>query len=70
MSQTRVEYRPLPERPVPGEMRTPELVTEFASLKVWFAVNETDRPIPAGRAHHNRLKLVVDELRNRGALDR
>lgn len=51
------------------EMRSPELVREFADLKVWFAVHEVTGPIPEGNAKHRRLGAVVDELRVRGLLD-
>ena len=50
-------------------MRTPELVREFATLKVWFAVHEVSRLTPAGNMKHQRLAVVVTELRHRGVLD-
>lgn len=45
-------------------MSTPQLVREFAALKVASAVSEE-----FGETQHNRLGDVVRELRNRGALD-
>lgn len=48
---------------------TPQLVREFAELKVWFAVNEVTGPVVAGNAKHRRLCAVVDELRKRSVLD-
>ena len=51
------------------DMRTPDLVREFADLKAWFAVNETTGRTPEGNAKHVRLGKVVDELRARGGLD-
>jgi hypothetical protein len=50
-------------------MRTPELVREFAELKVWFATHEITGPIREGDAKHHRLGAVVNELRSRGVLD-
>ena len=52
------------------ELTTAQLVREFAELKVWFAVHEVSGRAPGGDARHRRLGRVVDELRNRGALDR
>ena len=46
----------------------PNLVQEFASLKVWFATHEVTGKHPDGGRKHRRLCDVVDELRRRGAL--
>lgn len=54
---------------LPWNMRTQELVREFAQLKVWFAVYETAGPTVAGNAKHARLKDIVDEMRKRAVLD-
>lgn len=54
---------------LPQNMRTPDLVREFALTKVWFAVYETHRPTAMGNAKHARQRDVVDELRARGVLD-
>lgn len=48
---------------------TPQLVTAFAGLKVWFAVNEVTGPVAGGSRRHAYLGIVVNELRNRGVLD-
>lgn len=48
---------------------TSSLVSEFAALKVWFAVNETKSRTPVGNGRHRRLCDVVDELRRRNVLD-
>lgn len=50
-------------------MTTSDLVREFATLKVWFAVHEAHGRVPGGDVKHRRLKAVVDELRARGVLD-
>lgn len=50
-------------------MTTPQLVREFAELKVWFVVHETTGPTQAGNAKHRRLTDVVNELRSRSVLD-
>lgn len=55
---------------LPWNMRTPELVREFAELKVWFAVHEVTGRHPEGGPKHARLGDVVEELRGRGVLDR
>jgi hypothetical protein len=65
MTATRNEHRPLDERKAPEDMSLPELVREYASLKV-DGVRSTGY---AGREHHARLRFVVDELRLRGGLD-
>ena len=48
---------------------TSSLVTEFAELKVWFAVNETNGRTLEGNSKHSRLCEVVMELRARRVLD-
>jgi hypothetical protein len=52
-----------------AEATTPQLVNAYADLKVWFAVNEVDRPVPGGQRRHRQLRLVVNELRERKVLD-
>lgn len=64
MNTTKNEYRPLADRKAPADMSLPELVREFAGLKVWFAVRGTGTV-----SHLNRLFEVVGELRSRNALD-
>lgn len=51
------------------DMTTPELVREFAETRVWFARNEVSGRHPAGTRIHQRLKDVVDQLRERHVLD-
>lgn len=51
------------------ETRTSALVQEFAELKVWFAVNETNGRTLEGNSKHSRLCEVVMELRARRVLD-
>lgn len=62
-------------QPIPGvqvadvpHLTTHALVNNYADLRVWFAVNETDRRHPQGQRVHARLCAVVDELRRRGVL--
>ena len=62
---TKNEYRPIAERKAPADMTLPELVREFASLRVqahWA-------PSLREAGSHRRLDAVVTELEKRGALD-
>ena len=70
MNKTKNEYRPLAERKAPEEMTLPELVREFARIKVWLAAREGEA-LRSGEAalQHRRLGAVCNELEARGALD-
>lgn len=57
-------------RKAPADMRTPELVSEFAAIKASnFPETAAEARSLTGRLQHARLNAVVAELRARYVLD-
>jgi len=67
-----IEYidKDIRQRKDPADMRTPELVTEFAAIKAQgFPETAAEARTLTARLQHARLDKVVAELRARFVLD-